>query len=86
MQGNNDEDLEDTSRNQYTLLDFASVPPDAGHLSGTTFVAHNSGGFLSRFALLHIVSTFAAWRRRHGCFGPARFLLFQDGALKSQVQ
>ncbi|CAI6001914.1 unnamed protein product [Closterium sp. NIES-65] len=83
--GDNDEDMDDPARNQYTLLDFASVPPDAGHLSGSTFIAHNQWGFEGRFTLLHLASSLATWRRSHGCFGPARLMLFQDGMLRTQV-
>ncbi|GJP29484.1 hypothetical protein CLOM_g16752 [Closterium sp. NIES-68] len=85
IKGDNDEDMDDPSRNQYTLLDFASVPPDAGHLSGSTFIAHSQWGFEGRFTLLHLTSSLATWRRSHGCFGPARLMLFQDGMLRTQV-
>ncbi|CAI7833289.1 unnamed protein product [Closterium sp. NIES-54] len=84
-QRGNDEDTDDPSRNPYTLLDFASVPPDAGHLSDSTFIAHSQWGFEGRFTLLHLASSLATWRRAHGCFGPARLMLFQGGMLRTKV-
>jgi len=56
VQGNNDEDLADTSRNQYTLVDFASVPPDAGHPREPPSLRTTLEEFQNRFALLHVVS------------------------------
>ncbi|CAI5497391.1 unnamed protein product [Closterium sp. Naga37s-1] len=85
-QRGNDEDTDDPSRNPYTLLDFASVPPDAGHLSGSTFIAHSQWGFEGRFTLLHLASSLATWRRAHGCFGPARLMLFQGGMLRTPTR
>ena len=85
LQGDNVDDANDASHNQYTLLDFASVPPDVSHLSGTTFVVNSQYGYGSRFALLHLVASLATWRRNHGCFGPARMILYHDGLLVTEV-
>lgn len=85
FQGSNKDKVEDDTTNQYALLDYSSIPLGARQLAGTTFVIHSSVPFEGRFTLLSLLSTFLPWRVEHGCFGPARVLLYQDSLLRTNL-
>eukprot|EP00271_Cylindrocystis_brebissonii_P022200 TRINITY_DN840_c0_g2_i1.p1 TRINITY_DN840_c0_g2~~TRINITY_DN840_c0_g2_i1.p1 ORF type:complete len:1006 (+),score=150.73 TRINITY_DN840_c0_g2_i1:961-3978(+) len=86
IQGNNEHRPSDTHTNRYALFSYGSIPQDAIQLSGTTFIIHSPQGFEGRFTMLNLVSGFLPWRAEHGCFGPSRVILYQDGLGKTQLE